>query len=126
MKNTRSHPNRIAELRKEFRMSQHELGEKLYISQKAISKYENGINEPRQDLLIRMSEIFDASIDYILGTTPLRSRTSYENMPSNLLPDEERCAAYELDELRRNAAQLKPEDRRMLLALARRLAAKEA
>ena len=59
--------NRIAELRKEKRMSQISLGMKLNVSQKMNSAYENGINEPSIDLLMRMTDIFHASIDYIVG-----------------------------------------------------------
>lgn len=59
--------NRIAELRKEKRMSQISLGMKLNVSQKMISAYENGKNEPSIDLLMRMADIFHASIDYIVG-----------------------------------------------------------
>lgn len=59
--------NRIAELRKEKKMSQISLGMKLNVSQKMISAYENGKNEPSIDLLIRMADIFHASIDYIVG-----------------------------------------------------------
>ena len=59
--------NRIAELRKEKKMSQISLGMKLNVSQKMISAYENGKNEPSIDLLMRMADIFHASIDYIVG-----------------------------------------------------------
>ena len=33
----------------------------------AISGYENGRNEPSQDVLIELSRYFDVSIDYLLG-----------------------------------------------------------
>ena len=59
--------NRIAGLRKEKKMSQISLGMKLNVSQKMISAYENGKNEPSIDLLMRMADIFHASIDYIVG-----------------------------------------------------------
>ena len=59
--------NRIAELRKEKKMSQISLGMKLNVSQKMISAYENGKHEPSIDLLMRMADIFHASIDYIVG-----------------------------------------------------------
>ena len=59
--------NRIAELRKEKKMSQISLGMNLNVSQKMISAYENGKNEPSIDLLMRMADIFHASIDYIVG-----------------------------------------------------------
>ncbi len=75
--------NRIAELRKERKMSQISLGMKLNVSQKMISAYENGKNEPSIDLLMRMADIFHASIDYIVGYSENRypeyqiSGTSY-------------------------------------------------
>lgn len=59
--------NRITELRKEKKMSQISLGMKLNVSQKMISAYENGKNEPSIDLLIRMADIFHVSIDYLVG-----------------------------------------------------------
>lgn len=77
--------NRIAELRKEKKMSQISLGMKLNVSQKMISAYENGKNEPSIDLLIRMADIFHASIDYIVGYSENRypeyqiSGTSYSS-----------------------------------------------
>lgn len=78
---------RIAELRKEKNMSQISLGMKLNVSQKMISAYENGKNEPSIDLLMRMADIFHASIDYIVGYSENRypeyqiSGTSY-SIPS--------------------------------------------
>lgn len=75
--------NRIAELRKEKKISQISLGMKLNVSQKMISAYENGKNEPSIDLLMRMADIFHASIDYIVGYSENRypgyqlSGTSY-------------------------------------------------
>lgn len=77
--------NRIAELRKERKMSQISLGMKLNVSQKMISAYENGKNEPSIDLLMRMADIFHASIDYIVGYSENRypeyqiSGTSYSS-----------------------------------------------
>lgn len=81
--------NRIAELRKEKKMSQISLGMKLNVSQKMISAYENGKNEPSIDLLMRMADIFQVSIDYIVGYSENRypeyqiSGTSYP-IPSTI------------------------------------------
>ncbi len=72
--------NRIAELRKEKNMSQISLGMKLNVSQKMISAYENGKNEPSIDLLIRMADIFHVSIDYIVGYSENR-------YPQHQVPD---------------------------------------
>ena len=81
--------NRIAELRKEKKMSQISLGMKLNVSQKMISAYENGKNEPSIDLLMRMADIFHASIDYIVGYSENRypeyqiSGMSYPKLSDN-------------------------------------------
>ncbi len=58
---------KIKELRNEFGLSQQELAEKLNISQKCISNWENGINEPDFETLYKLARLFDVSTDYLLG-----------------------------------------------------------
>ena len=66
---------RIAELRKEKHLNQTGLGLKLNLSQKMISAYESGTHQPSIDTLIKMSEIFNVSVDYIIGNTDIRTPT---------------------------------------------------
>jgi len=54
-------------------MSQFELAEKLGVSQQTISKYEKGLREPDNATLVKLSEIFNCSIDYLLGRTDVRN-----------------------------------------------------
>ena len=63
---------RIAELRKEKHLNQIGLGLKLNVSQKMISAYENGTHQPSIDTLIQMSNIFNVSVDYIIGKTDIK------------------------------------------------------
>jgi transcriptional regulator with XRE-family HTH domain len=63
----------LANLRKELNMSQAELAEKLGVSQQTISKYERGTREPDNETLAKLAEIFDCSIDYLLGKTDIRN-----------------------------------------------------
>lgn len=58
---------RIAEQRKLLGLNQEELATKLNISQKSISKYENGARRPSYEVLIAMADIFGVSTDYLLG-----------------------------------------------------------
>lgn len=56
----------IAELRKEKNMSQYDLAELIPISRDAVSKWERGKRCPEPDCLIKLSEIFDVSINEVL------------------------------------------------------------
>ena len=47
----------IAELRKEKGMTQKELGEKLYISDKAVSKWERGLSIPDLAILEKLASV---------------------------------------------------------------------
>lgn len=57
----------IKELRKEKNLSQTELASLLFTSQDTISFWERGKSYPDVLSLIKMTEIFGVSSDYILG-----------------------------------------------------------
>ncbi len=57
----------IKELRKEKNLSQTELESLLFTSQDTISLWERGKSYPDVLSLIKMTEIFGVSSDYILG-----------------------------------------------------------
>lgn len=65
--------NRIRELREEKHITQVRLSIELEVSQETISAYEIGKHYPSVAALIRLRDIFDVSIDYILGLTDVRS-----------------------------------------------------
>ena len=67
---------RIAECRKLLGLSQEELAAKLNISQKSISKYERGDRRPTYETLVAMANLFDVSVDYLLGRTDDKHRNS--------------------------------------------------
>ncbi|MEE0963500.1 MAG: helix-turn-helix transcriptional regulator [Ruminococcus bromii] len=64
--------NRIAELRKEKGISQISLSLKLNLSQKMISAYETGKSEPSIATLKKLAELFNTSVDYIIGYSDIR------------------------------------------------------
>ena len=64
--------NRIRALREEKKMTQVRLGIELDVTQETISAYEVGKHYPSVASLIKMSTLFDASTDYILGLSDLR------------------------------------------------------
>lgn len=64
--------NRIKELRQEKRITQLQLSIKLGVTQETISAYEHNRHLPSLSALMTMSEIFDASMDYIMGLSNVR------------------------------------------------------
>lgn len=58
--------NFIKKLRNELGLSQGELAEKVYITRKAISKWENGKSIPTYDSLLTLASLFNVSIDELL------------------------------------------------------------
>ena len=57
----------ILELRKRRHWSQDELAEKLAVTRQAVSRWENGETVPNTDTLKLMAQIFEVSVDYLLG-----------------------------------------------------------
>jgi transcriptional regulator with XRE-family HTH domain len=58
--------DRIARLRRAKGWNQRELGERIGTNGAQISKYERGDYLPRLDLLSRMGEAFNVSLDYLM------------------------------------------------------------
>lgn len=54
-------------LRKQNRMSQFMLADKLGVSQRTVSHYENSSSEPSLQILCRIAHIFKVSVDELLG-----------------------------------------------------------
>jgi len=65
--------NRIKKLREEFEYTQQDLANKLNGSKSVIGLYENETRKPSMEVLIKLSEIFDCSIDYILCKTDIKN-----------------------------------------------------
>lgn len=65
--------NRIKLLREEFNMTQQELADKLDGAKSTIAMYEKGDRKPSLEILVKLSEIFDCSIDYILCKSNIRN-----------------------------------------------------
>ena len=56
----------ISVARKKHKLSQKELADKIGVTQQAISSYETGIRQPPIDILVKMSEIFNCTIDELV------------------------------------------------------------
>ena len=60
---------RIQDLRTDADMSQRQLSEILHISQRSYSHYETGSRNIPVEMLIRLANYYDISIDYLVGRT---------------------------------------------------------
>ena len=64
-------------LRQEYGISQQKLADMIGVSQPSINKYENHNIEPEIEILKRMADYFNTSIDYIVGHTDIRRKIEH-------------------------------------------------
>lgn len=57
----------LKSLRMQNNLSQQQLAKTLGVKQNTLSNYENGITQPDLNLIIKISDYFNCSIDYLLG-----------------------------------------------------------
>lgn len=70
---------RITKARRYLGMNQKELCEKVQINEATLSRYENGIREPKACVLSKLSEVLEVSTDYLLGITDIRNYKTLQN-----------------------------------------------
>lgn len=86
---------KIAELRKNQKLSQYDLADRLGFSRGKLANYEQGQREPDYDTLKKIADFFEVSTDYLLGRTEKKELLS--NMTSGLSEKEERDIAKDLE-----------------------------
>lgn len=59
----------LKRLREEHGYTQEKLASVIHVSKNSVSHYERNISMPEIDVLIGIAEVFDVSIDYLLGRT---------------------------------------------------------
>ena len=70
--------------RKEKGLSQEELANLLYVTRQSVSQWENDKTMPSVDLLVKLSEIFDTTVDALLGKPEkdvIKDITDHSNRP---------------------------------------------
>lgn len=73
--------NRIKELRIEKGLLQSDVAKYINKSERMVGFYENGKRDPNTDTLIKLSELLDASVDYILGKSDIRNPEEIKKVP---------------------------------------------
>ena len=65
---------RIRDLREDHDLKQRQVAQYLNCSQQVYSNYELGQRDIPTDILIRLADLYQVSVDYILGLTPNPNR----------------------------------------------------
>lgn len=90
--------NRIRDLRIEKGWNQEYLGSLLNVQKSAVSKYEQGKISLNDDIIKKLSEIFEVSADYLIGNSDIRN---LENTNKDVLTDkDEKDIAKTMEKLR--------------------------
>ena len=71
---------KLKEIRLIRGLTQQEVADNLYCSTVSYSRYENGIRSPSLDMLIKMADYFDVTLDYLLDRQQISAQglTQYE------------------------------------------------
>lgn len=84
---------KIMELRKQRGWSQEELAEQLGVSRQSVSKWESGASAPDLEKIIRLSNLFQVTTDYLLKDSPVElqptEKATERTAPVRLVSDRE-------------------------------------
>lgn len=75
----------IRALRKARGLSQQELAERLHVVRQTVSKWEQGLSVPDADMLVRLAECLEVSVEELLGAPKPESTVPLE--PQAVLAD---------------------------------------
>ena len=75
----------IAQLRKEKNLTQNELAQKLSITDRAISKWENGRGLPELGLLLPLCEVLEVSVNELLSGERLQTDVYQQKLEENVV-----------------------------------------
>lgn len=64
---------RLKNLRKQANFTQVEVAEELGISQPAYASWERGVKKPTQENLVKIAQILNVSVDYLVGNSEEKS-----------------------------------------------------
>ena len=95
-------------LREERGWSQQKVADMLNLTQQTVFKYEQKSNEPDIATLIRLADIFEVSVDFLIGNTDIREKNTNSKQPTLSKPEVEHIKQYRTlpDNLRRSVDDL--------------------
>ena len=106
---------RLKELRKKAALTQVEFAKKINVANGTVGNWESGNRQPDHEMLTKLADFFDVSVDYLLGRTDDPHQKPGEE---NIKFDEFTYAMYN------ESKELTEEDKQALLGMARLLKSK--
>ncbi|MFT3951489.1 MAG: helix-turn-helix transcriptional regulator [Oscillospiraceae bacterium] len=71
---------RIRNLREDSDTTQQALADRLYINRSTYSSYETGARQIPLDMLTKLADIYDTSVDYLMGRTDVKKPYPKRNL----------------------------------------------
>lgn len=80
--------NRLSELRKVHKLRQEDLAKRVGIARTTYAMYEQGKREPDYEILQKLADFFEVSVDYLLGRTAKQKPHENDGLPELTDKDE--------------------------------------
>lgn len=69
---------RITQARTDLNINQKELAKRADITEANLSRYENGVREPKSAVLARLADALEVTTDYLVGLTDEKNYDAYD------------------------------------------------
>lgn len=79
---------RLKAFREQNGWTQQKLGEMLSVSDATINRYEKGLRSPDPEMLEKFADIFNVSVDYLLGRVDDPKRLKISDTANNTITDD--------------------------------------
>lgn len=84
--------SRLKKAREKKRLTQQEVAEKLGVSNGAISGYERNYRDPDTEMLKRLANLYDVTVDYLTGNVIKEEQATYKTDEDKLYQKAKKAA----------------------------------
>ena len=105
--------NRLKELRKEKKLTQKELAEKIGISKRTLAYWEKGETNIKPDKANELAKLFNVSVSYLLGYSDKKERSSSIELKNDIRRETAIDRGFSMQGLLDENSDLRNENRRL-------------
>lgn len=88
--------------RKERKLTQEELAQKVNTTKATISNYENGYSSPSNDMLVDLAKALNTTTDYLLGLNNKENKADWNSKLPDLTEKDEKDIAKRMEKLKKD------------------------